>query len=76
MYSDLPAVEWLLTNLDEAVHRLASPAAIQTSWVEENQFATDELALELEGGSSPALPRHLSLLGMTPAFRRARIANA
>jgi hypothetical protein len=48
MYSDLPAVEWLLTNLHEAVHRLASPAAIQTSWVEENQVDTDELALELE----------------------------
>jgi len=48
MYSDLPAVEWLLTNLHEAVHRLASPAATQTSWVEENRVHTDELALELD----------------------------
>jgi len=48
VHSDLPSIEGLLANLHEVVHRLASPAEIQTSYVEENQFHTDELALELD----------------------------
>jgi hypothetical protein len=48
MSSDLPAIEGLLANLHEVVHRLASPAEIQTSYLEENQFHTDELALEFD----------------------------
>jgi len=48
MPSDLPAIEGLLANLHEVVDRVASPADAQTSCVEENQFQTDELTLELD----------------------------
>jgi len=48
MTSDLPAIEGLLANLNEVVHHLASPAEVQISYVEGNQFHTDELALELD----------------------------
>jgi len=79
VHSDLPSIEGLLANLNEVVHRLASPAEIQVSYVEENQFHTDELALEADpaaiqsllivpGWTAPAevMPFWRAMLGYVP----------